>query len=263
MFYQDYETEISQQHLAAVFSKMQEPVCLLGGWAVFLTVNESFNKATGQGYLGSRDIDLGFHIDSKWSEEELRNSALAKSVKILTDRKFIGMGSRFVKHYDITTKKELSEEESKKKQSYDMFQLYVDPMSDNVHEDAQKIVGFPLLDEPLLAHVFNNDKFVLMEEFGGKFKLPNPEILISTKLKSVTDRTKDDKRIKDVSDIYALLWHSNAEFAYLKQEIQKILGQEKIEVVIHSLTDKDFDAASTANGVPKDEISRVINEIVK
>ena len=221
MLYQDYETEISQQHLAAGFSEMQEPVCLLGGWAVFLTVNERFNRATGQNYLGSRDIDLGFHVDSNWSEEELRNSALAKSVKILTDRKFIGIGSRFVKHYDINTKEELSEEESKKKQSYDMFQLYVDPMSDNVHEGAQKIVGFPLLDEPLLSYVFEDGKFVLMSEFGGKFKLPNPEILISTKLKSVTDRTKDDKRIKDVSDIYALMWHSKTDFTQLKQEVQK------------------------------------------
>ncbi|MBS1268984.1 MAG: hypothetical protein MAG458_01720 [Nitrosopumilus sp.] len=263
MLYQDYETEISQQYLADVFSEMQEPVCLLGGWAVFLTVNERFNNATGQYYLGSRDIDLGFHVDSNWSDEELKNSALAKSVKILTDRKFIGLGSRFVKHYDINTKEELSEEESKRKQSYEMFQLYVDPMSDNVHKDAQKIVSFPLLDEPLLSHVFNDDKFVTMSEFGGSFKLPNPEVLIATKLKSVTCRTKDDKRVKDVSDIYALLWHSETEFDELKKEIWKILDQKTIEKTVNSLTDNDFDAASTANEIPKDQISRIINELAK
>ena len=262
MIYQDYETEISQQHLAALFSEMQEPVCLLGGWAVFLTVNERFNSATGQDYLGSRDIDLGFHVDSNWSEEELKNSALAKSVKILTDRKFIGLGSRFVKHCDIDTKEELTEEESKKRQSYEMFQLYVDPMSDNVHKDAQKIVGFPFLDEPLLAHVFNDDKFVTMSEFRGKFKIPNPEVLIAAKLKSVTCRTKDDKKIKDVSDIYALLWHSETEFNELKNEVRMMLEKKEIEKAVNSLTDKDFEAAATANGIPKDQISRVINEII-
>lgn len=75
--YQDYETQISQDHLTAVFSQMKEPVCLLGGWAVYLTVNKRFNEANGRNYLGSRDIDLGFHINPKWPMEELKKSALA------------------------------------------------------------------------------------------------------------------------------------------------------------------------------------------
>lgn len=260
MLHQNYETEISQEHLAAVFSEMQEPVCLLGGWAVFLTVNERFGKANGQDYLGSRDIDLGFHVDPNWSEQELQNSALAQSAKILRDRQFIGLGSRFVKHYDIETKEELTEEESKKKQSYEMFQLYVDPMADNPHKDAHKVVGFPLLDESLLSHVFDNDKFTLVEEFGGRFKLPAPEILIATKLKSVTDRTKDDKRIKDISDIYALLWYSETGFGELKQKVREILELEKITEAVQTFSDIDYEAASAANGVAKEEISRVINE---
>lgn len=83
MLYQNYETEISQEHLNAVFSQMKEPVCLLGGWAVYLTVNPQFNQTHGRNYLGSRDIDLGFHVDPTWSTKELESSALAQSVKIL------------------------------------------------------------------------------------------------------------------------------------------------------------------------------------
>lgn len=263
MLYQEYETEISQEHLNAIFSQMREPVCLLGGWAVYITVNIEFSSANGRNYLGSKDIDLGFHIDPKWSLKELENSALAQSVKILNDRKFIGMGSRFVKNYDIVTRKEITEEESKKRNLYDMFQLFVDPMADNQHADTQKIVGFALLDEPLLSHVFVDGKFTVITEFGGEFKLPMPETLISTKLKSVPIRTQDDKRIKDISDIYALLWYSGVDFHELKQRVQQIIKSETITKTVSGFTKEEYDKVSNAIGIPSKEISRVINELVK
>lgn len=261
--YPDYETQISQEHLTAVFSQMTQPVCLMGGWAVYLTVNTKFNESNGRNYIGSRDIDLGFHIDPKWSTDELQRSALAQSAKILADRGFFGISSRFVKYYDIHTKKELTEEESKKKPSYDMFQLYVDTMGDNTHADAQKILGFPLLDEPLLSHVFVDGKSVIVTESGGKFTLPTPETLISMKLKSVPDRTKDDKRIKDMADIYALSWYSDVEFQELRRRVQHILGIEYIAKTVSGFTKDDYLAASKAIGIEPDEIFRVINEIAK
>ena len=242
---------------------MTEPVCLLGGWAVYLTVNRKFNETNGRNYLGSRDIDLGFHIDPNWSTEEMQRSALAQSGSILERRGFNGIGSRFMKHYDIETKKELSKEEAKRRRSYEMFQLYVDPIGDNTHVDAQKILGFPLLDESLLSHVFVDNRFIFLTEFGEKFKLPTPEVLIAMKLKSVTARTKDDKRIKDISDIYALSWYSEVEFPELKQRVQKILGIKDISDVVSKFTRDEYNAVSNAIGITPEEISRVINEIAK
>lgn len=261
--YPKYETDISQGHLTAVFSQMKEPVCLLGGWAVYLTVNARFNKEQGRNYLGSRDIDLGFHIDPAWSKADLQKSALAQSVKILADRGFVGLGSRFVKHYDINTQEELTEAQARKKPTYDLFQLYVDPMADNPHADAEEIVGFPLLDEPLLSHVFSGGKFVSMDEFGGKFKMPTPEILVSTKLKSAPNRNKDDKRIKDISDMYALLWYSEVEYRELKQRVQGILGDAAIGAATSQFTGSDYDAVAVALGIDTGQISQVINDLAK
>lgn len=261
--YPKYETDISQDHLTAIFSQMKEPVCLLGGWAVYLTVNTRFNKDRGRNYLGSRDIDLGFHIDPAWSKDDLQKSALAQSVKILADRGFVGLGSRFVKHYDITTKEELTEAQARKKQSYDLFQLYVDPMADNPHVDAAEIVGFPLLDESLLSNVFSGGKFVSMDEFGGKFKMPAPEILVSTKLKSAPNRTKDDKRIKDISDMYALLWYSEVEFGELKQRVQSILGDAAISAATSQFTEVDYAAVATALRIDAGQISQVIGDLAR
>jgi len=263
MPYQEYETEISREHLNAIFSQMQEPVCLLGGWAVYITVNTEFSNRNGRNYLGSKDIDLGFHIDPKWSLEELKNSALAQSVKILDDRKFIGIGSRFVKNYDIVTREEITEEESKKRNMYDMFQLFVDPMADNQHAETQKIVGFALLDEPLLSRVFVDGNYTILTEFGGKFKLPMPETLISTKLKSVPIRTQDDKRIKDISDIYALLWYSGVDFHEMKQRVRQTIKSQTITKAASGFTKEEYDKVSNAIGIPPEEISRVINELTK
>lgn len=261
--YPKYETGISQGHLTAIFSEMKEPVCLLGGWAVYLTVNARFSQDQGRNYLGSRDIDLGFHIDPAWSKDDLQKSALAQSVKILADRGFVGLGSRFVKHYDINTKEELTEAQARKKPSYDLFQLYIDPMADNPHADAAEIVGFPLLDEPLLSHVFSGEKFVSMGEFGGKFKMPAPEILVSTKLKSAPNRTKDDKRIKDISDLYALLWYSEVEFGELKQRVQGILGDVAIGTATSKFTDSDYTAVAAAIGIDASQISQVIDDLAR
>ena len=40
--YQDYEIQVSQSQLSNMLSRLGDDVCLLGGWAVYLTVNRNF-----------------------------------------------------------------------------------------------------------------------------------------------------------------------------------------------------------------------------
>ncbi len=58
MLYENYETEISKKNLVTVFSRVTKPLCLLGGWAVYLTVNENYKKDKRRDHHGSKDIDL-------------------------------------------------------------------------------------------------------------------------------------------------------------------------------------------------------------
>ncbi len=99
MLYQPYEVEISQHYLQTVISKLEEPLCLLGGWAVYITVGENFKREQGRDYLGSRDIDLGFHIEKDWSKGELKNSGLAVAVRTLIETGFEPISYRLVKHF--------------------------------------------------------------------------------------------------------------------------------------------------------------------
>lgn len=61
--YQNYEVAVSRSQLSRIFPTLDGPVCLLGGRAVYITVNDNFTASQGMNFVGSRDIDLGFHVD--------------------------------------------------------------------------------------------------------------------------------------------------------------------------------------------------------
>lgn len=259
--YQPYETEISQSNLTTVFSQLKEPICLIGGWAVYLTVNKNFSESEGRNYMGSKDIDLGFHVDKKWSDDELKNSVLAKSIKIIEGLGFELLSFRYVKYYHTETRKELTKEESRRIPRHLMFDLNIDPLVDNIHSKMRETFDFNPLDEPYLSLVFDEKKYTLLNDYGGNFMLPHPEVLLSTKLHSVGGRDKEHKRIKDIADIYALLWYSDEKFASLKEKVQKAFGSEKTSNVISNFTEADYTKVSANIGIGKNEISRVINEL--
>ena len=61
--YKEFETRTSYKYLKEVISALEEPICILGGWAVYFHVNMNFQKSQGRPYIGSRDIDVGFHFE--------------------------------------------------------------------------------------------------------------------------------------------------------------------------------------------------------
>jgi hypothetical protein len=105
---------------------------------VYLTAGENFRREHGRDYLGSRDIDLGFHIEKDWSRDELKNSGLAIAVTTLIEMGFEPMSFRLVKHFHIDTGQELRGEDAKKTPSYDIFDLFIDPVVDHIHPEAQQ-----------------------------------------------------------------------------------------------------------------------------
>ena len=84
-YYVPQVTELAEQELQAVFEAAEPPVCLLGGWAVHLHVNPGFHSEHGREYIGSRDIDIGVHVDSGWSDEELPGTPVRTSIPAIED----------------------------------------------------------------------------------------------------------------------------------------------------------------------------------
>ncbi|MDA4123679.1 MAG: hypothetical protein OK456_10920 [Thaumarchaeota archaeon] len=259
--YQDYEVEVSRSQLSKVLKELGGSICLLGGWAVYITVNKNFSASQGRNFMGSRDIDLGFHIDPSWTDSELRSSIFAQTIKRIGDVGFKPISFRYVKQFHTETREELSEEQAMKVNQSFIFDMYIDPIVDKIHPRAKQVLGFVPIDEPLLSEVFGRRKFVKVEEFGAKLILPKPEVLLATKLNSVSNRDKQHKRLKDIADIYGLLWYSDAELSDLKREASAIVGQERTTQVVSSFTTEDYAAVSQSLGVEVTEVSAAIAQL--
>jgi len=81
--YDVQETNVAIEALRTISRSLPEPFLLIGGWAVYLTVNESFSKAHGTSYLGSRDIDVCFHVDPGQDIDTLRGSTFARALEVV------------------------------------------------------------------------------------------------------------------------------------------------------------------------------------
>lgn len=262
MLYQRTETETSQQQLKKIFARVKGEACLLGGWAVYYLVNNNFEKATGRSYIGSRDIDLGFHINKKWTKQQLENSEFAKTIKIIEDMGFNSVSFRLIKDFNIENGKELTTQESAKLPIYQIFQLYIDPIVDNINPEIKNLLGFVPIDEPLLSLVFKDKMQSPKLILGKKVILPEPSALLAMKINSAPKRDKENKLIKDIADIYALLWHSDVKISQLKEQLYSIIPKEKVTKTTKEFSGESIERVAKVLGIRAQEIQRVLSEIV-
>ena len=261
MFCEPNETKTSQKQLEQIFKSLKGPVCLLGGWAVYHIVNKNFEKANGRSYIGSRDIDIGFHIDKDWTEKQLRESGFASAISAIEKIGFRSVSFRLVKDFDMDTGRELSPEEAAKRPLYQIFQLFIDPIVDYIHPKIKDILGFVPIDEPLLSLLFQSKMHTTTNIFEREAMLPKPELLLAMKLNSAPRRDKENKRIKDIADIYALTWYSDTDLPALKNQLFSINSKGEARKTIRTFTEEDLDKVSKTIGVTTKEISRVLAEL--
>jgi len=63
--YADEVTTFSEYELQHLLEVAAPPVCLLDRWAVHVHFTGAFREEHGRSYIGSRDIDLGVHVESE------------------------------------------------------------------------------------------------------------------------------------------------------------------------------------------------------
>jgi hypothetical protein len=94
-------------------------------------------------------VDLGFHLDKNATVEQMRNSALAKSLDILQNKlKFKSVSFRLLKEVHTETEEEI--EEGKIIPAHFIFPMYVDVLVDNIPAKFKDVFRFQPADEPLL-----------------------------------------------------------------------------------------------------------------
>jgi len=261
MLYQPAETKTSQEQMQAIFSQLKSQTCLLGGWAIYYLVNQNYEQATGRTYIGSRDIDLGFHINTNWNTEQLKNSEFANAIKTAESMGFNSVSFRLVKDFDIDTGKELTPEESAKLPLYQIFQLYIDPIVDCIYPEIKNLLGFVPIDEPLLSLVFKEKMYRTQLLFGKSVLIPEPHVMLAMKINSAPRRDKEHKLIKDIADIYALLWYSDIKLSQLKEQLFVVTSKGKVRKTVQAFSNEDISKAAAALGIESQEMSHVLREI--
>jgi hypothetical protein len=261
MLYEPNEIKTSEKQLEKIFKQLPSPICLLGGWATYHIVNKNFERANGRKYIGSRDIDIGFHIDKDWTEKQLAKSQFFTAISLIENMGFRCISFRLVKDFNLDTGRELTPEESTRLPLYQVFQLYIDPIVDYIHPKIRDLLGFVPIDEPFLSLIFQDKMHIKTTLFGKTTLLPKPHVLIAMKLNSVPNRDKENKRIKDITDLYALLWYSDTTLPQLKNQLFSIYPKEKTRKTTQSFTKEDITKASTTLGISSQEISKVLAEL--
>ena len=97
--------------------------------------------------------------------------------------------------------------------------------------------------------------------FGKSVLIPEPHVMLAMKINSAPRRDKENKLIKDIADIYALLWYSDIKLSQLKEHLFAITPRENVRKTVQNFSNEDTSKVAAILGVDSQEISRVLKEI--
>lgn len=179
---------------------------LIGGWAAHFLSNERFREWKNIDYMGSKDIDFG-----------IKGENLAEISNKLEKKGYLPINFRFYKIFDRESKKEISENESKKNPIHKNFYLYVDLILDK--PSKTKTIFFS---DEIIRFSFENKLWI---EKNG-FKVIKPELLLLTKLRVLENRN-EEKRLKDILDCLFISNFSNLKIDFFRQLREKFSIENK------------------------------------
>lgn len=247
------ETEASLKHLQRIVTDLNVPFCLIGGWAVYYTVNENYRVNHGRDYIGSRDIDIGL----------LDYDSFRKMESLLVNKlNFEKFSFRYVKFLNYDTGEEIPTDMAKELPLHMLIQLYVDAMIPRYSDDVRAELGFIPPDEPLLETVFGDPNCRRKMNIGNNMvTVPSPEMLVAMKMNSLVNRTKDHKKIKDVCDIASLCIYSGNGSSQLITKAIGLCDPDKRQKLTQAVSKGEIIQVANILDIPKEIIVRIMKEL--
>lgn len=181
-------SDLSQKQMISFFrsvpSELKKSVGLMGGWAVtYLLENRKIK------HMGSCDIDIFYDsasVDYKTMTEFIKHQGFQPHSTF-----------RWVKFYDRRNEKQISEEQSRTVETYNLVTIYLDLAApDRVHTHV--------MHEPLLREVFAG-KCEIWNSDGDTILMPEIGLMVKIKIKSAPQRVDEFKRQKDLVDLLAMV----------------------------------------------------------
>lgn len=130
---------------------------------------------------------------------------------------------RFVQYHDMESNQIIDEQESRQKPRYSYYEVAVDVIVIHKRDDIKSLIGFEPIVEPILSHVFESPTARSEIRLGDtRAWVPAPHLMIGMKLASIPGRTKDDKALKDLCDLYALIMAGGEPLRSLRKKIHDV-----------------------------------------
>jgi len=209
--------------------------------------------------LGSKDIDIGFHFDPSWDEKKFDKSPFGMAIIKIQELGFESESFRFVKRFRASDGDELTAEESRRLQSYDIFPLYVDVLVDSASKKRFRMAKFKVAEELLLIRVFAGKEFLTRKLEGSNVMIPHPQLQMEMKIRSFPQRTTDGKRTKDLIDLCALILYSRFKPPILNDKSKGVRALSSYNRAVKKIKDEEWTTVSTALDITVNEAKRVAN----
>jgi hypothetical protein len=265
--YAEAVTTLSETELQDVVAVAEPPACLLGGWAVHLHVTDGFQEAHGRPYIGSRDIDLGVHIDSEWSGTELDEAPVAKTLERIESELGYHRGRfGFYQQFHRETGDRLTEDEARGQPPHNIFRVDIDIIPDTTALDEfQDAFGFRPPAEPLLAPVFRDGEGDALDKYVS---WPAPEAaliapaasLAAMKIRAFPERDKSHKQLKDLADLHALLWYTG-DYGDMRSAVRDRVPDDDVDRFQQAVADTLYQQAGTLIGVDSTVVRQSIEQL--
>ncbi|PGF14564.1 hypothetical protein CP556_20910 [Natrinema sp. CBA1119] len=265
--YVDAVTTLSERELQDIMAAASPPVCLLGGWAVHLHVTEGFRAAYDRPYIGSRDIDLGIHIETDWTTEEMPTTSVAMTLQEIEEELGYTRGRfGFYQQFHRDTGERLSDDEATDHPPHNIFRVDIDIIPDTTALDAfHEAFGFRPPAEPLLEPAFTAGRAEALDDYvswdaPAEVLIAAPELLAAMKVRALPQRDKSHKRLKDLADLHALLWYVT-EYDEITEAVHTHLNDDDITTFRDATTDVVYDRAARLIGVDASLLSQSIERL--
>ena len=245
------ELNLSENQMLSFFQSIPKEydnsVGLMGGWAVtYLLENRKIK------HIGSRDIDI-FYDSTKVTYETI--------TKLISRQLFEPHSTfRWVKFYDRRTGKQISEDESKTVEQFNLITMYLDLA-------APDSIGDHVMYEPLLGDIFAG-KCEWWHYQGNKILMPEIGIMVKMKIISTPRRVDDFKRHKDLVDLVAMV--KNVQSIWMTKDgvnaqLREDLRDSHMSVLKNELPrfsrDGTINAVSNVLGLDTDVILEILERL--
>jgi hypothetical protein len=260
-------TRLSENELQDVLRAAESPVCLLGGWAVHPHVTDGFRSAHGRDYIGSRDIDIGIHVDPAWTAEDITESSVPETLsRIENDLGYSRGRFGFYQQFHRETGDSLTEEHARELAAHNVFRVDIDIIPDTTELDAfDSAFGFQPPAEPLLEPIFTEgtgDSLgdIVDWDVPDEITIAPPAALAAMKIRAFPDRDKSHKRLKDLADLHALLWYV-ADYDTLRPTVQQQITDDDVTAFASTVTDQLYERTARLIDVDSTIVRQSIEQL--